>query len=107
MWGIIFMSDGYREMQQYALCLVQALIGVISPNFRLVAVSRQFSRIVVKIVLAEYNEEDIHEIEDMKTEFEAVLSQPVNFEFQVVVSTDVLFLDPPSDQSMVVFMRRE
>ncbi|MCA8984169.1 MAG: hypothetical protein R3C12_02390 [Planctomycetaceae bacterium] len=101
------MADGFTELQRYALCLIQALLGVVSHNFRLVSITLQAERIVVRILLATHSEEDVEEIDDLKTEFEALLPGPVAFDVELAVSEEPITLEPPNESTMVVFKRRE
>lgn len=89
------------------MCLTQALLGVVSSNFRLVSITRRAQKIVVRIVLAVNSDEDIEEIDDMGAEFEALMPGPVDFEIEVVVSEAPIVLEPPSQATLTVFRRRE
>ncbi len=73
----------------------------------MVSVTRQASRITVRIVLAAPSDEDMEEIEDLKTEFEALYPGPVDYDFEVTVSDDPIILEPPSVSTIAVFKRRE
>ncbi|MBW3541197.1 MAG: hypothetical protein KY476_13090 [Planctomycetes bacterium] len=102
------MTEGFADLQRYALCLMQALLGVISNNFRSVSITRrQAQRIVVRIVLSTHCDEDVEEIDDLKTELEALLPEAVDFSLEVGVSQEPIILEPPSESTMVVFKRRE
>jgi hypothetical protein len=101
------MRDGFTELQLDALCLTQALLGVISQNFRLVSVTREGKRITVRILLAIKCGEDIEEIDDLKTEFEAYFPGPIEIDVEVHVSKEPIILDPPNESTIVVFRRRE
>ena len=101
------MRDGFTELQTDALCVTQALLGVISQNFRMVSVTREEQRVVVRILLACENGEDIEEIDDLKTELEACFPGSVEIDVKVAVSEEPLILDPPSESTIVVFKRRE
>tara|TARA_R110002111_G_scaffold100975_1_gene156374 strand:+ start:17903 stop:18208 length:306 start_codon:yes stop_codon:yes gene_type:complete len=101
------MAEGFTELQRYALCLMQGLLGVVSNKFRSVAIIRQAQRIVVRIVLATQCDEDAEEIEDLKTELEALWGGQVDFKIEVIVSQESIILEPPSESNIVVFKRRE
>ncbi|MFN3160046.1 MAG: hypothetical protein ACE37I_12085 [Rubinisphaera brasiliensis] len=101
------MSDSITELQRDALCLTQALLGVISQNFRMVSVTRQRTSITIRILLAIQCDEDIEEIEDLKTEFEALSPRSVDFNVEIVFSQEPIILEPPSVSTIVVFRRRE
>lgn len=101
------MADGFIELQRFALCLTQALLGVVSNNFRSVSITRQGQKIVVRIFLATHCDEDVEEIDDLKTEFEALMPGPVDFDVEVVVSEERIILEPPNESTITVFKRRE
>ena len=91
--------------QQFALWVMQALLGVVSRNFRFVSVETASDRVRIRIVLEHHDEGDYEEIEDFKTEFEALLPGPIAFDVEVVESdADIEWPDP---NTTVVFKRRE
>ena len=75
------------NLQQQALILMQALLGVISPNFRFVWIVVE-SSITVNIILEKNCSEDLEEIEDLKSEFEALQIENIDYEFEVSISED-------------------
>lgn len=91
--------------QQCALWVMQALLGVVSKNFRLVSVETVSSRICIRILLEHADEEDFEEIQDFKTEFEALLPGPITYDVEVVVSEEDIKW--PNPNTIVVFKRRE
>lgn len=99
------MTQVMTELQQYALCVVQSLLGVVSRNFRLVSVAVEAQRISIRIVLEQEDDDDLEEIEDLKTEFEALQSGPIDYDVIVEVSDQPLAW--PDESSIVVFKRRE
>ncbi|WP_417389471.1 hypothetical protein [Gimesia sp.] len=100
------MTQTYSELQRYALCLVQSMLGVISSNFRFVSITKKSQSIVVTIVLEKSCEVDLEEIEDCKTEFEALMPGPTDFKFEVSISNERIPW-PDSQSTIVVFRRRE
>ncbi len=99
--------DNYRKLQIDALCIIRALIGVISDNFRMVSISRHAERIDVQIILSTYCDEDTEEIEDLKTEFEALYPGPIDYEMQTIISQEPIILERPNASTIIVFKRRE
>lgn len=93
------------ELQIQALCLTQALLGAISPNFRMVSISSEVPGYKIRIVIAKESDEDREEIADVETEFEAQQSNRIEYEFDIVVSDRPL--DRPGASSVVVYLRRE
>lgn len=101
------MAEGFTELQRYALCLMQTLLGVVSNNFRSVSITRRGEKIIIQIFLSMHSSEDVEEIDDLKTEFEALLAGPVDLDIEVIVSQEPIILEPPNESTMVVFKRRE
>ncbi len=92
-------------LQQQALMLMQAMLGVISPNIRMISITMLADTIQIKVVLECESEEDRQELEDCQSEFEALQSEQVNYEFEVVVSNaDIKW---PSGPAIVIYRRRE
>lgn len=92
-------------LQQQALMLMQALLGAISPNFRLVSISEIEKRIIIRIVLENESEDDREEIDDLTAEFEALQSCHVDFEINVEITKKDL--EWPDEFTIVVFRRKE
>lgn len=93
------------KLQQQALILMQALLGVISPNFRMIWITVD-SSIVIHIVLEQYSDEDEEEIEDLKGEFEALQSENTDYEFKTyVLDEDIAW--PDLSSTIVLYKRRE
>lgn len=86
---------------------MQALLGVVSSNFRLVEITCLDQRIVVKVVLAAQCDEDLEEIDDLVSEFEALLDRNREVVVEVVFSEGPIVLGPPSPSRLTVFRRRE
>ncbi|MFN3166954.1 MAG: hypothetical protein ACE37H_07810 [Phycisphaeraceae bacterium] len=93
------------ERQYYALCTIQSLLGVISANFRFVSVAVDSGKVFIRIVLRNEDDDDLEEIEDFKTEFEALLSEQIDYVVSVEVSDRPLAW--PDENSIVVFKQRE
>ncbi len=100
-------SDRFDKMRQYALCLVQALLGVISPNFRCVTISHREEGLLVRIYLESQCDEDAEEIDDLFTEFEILLPRSINLEIETIVTQKLLNLPLMSESFLIVFKRRE
>ncbi len=92
-------------IQKQSLILMQALLGVISANFRMIYLQQESGKVIVTIILESENENDFEEIEDLKSEFEALQESPVDYDFVVkVADTDLSW---PDDNTVVIFKRRE
>lgn len=93
------------ELQYQALALVQALIGVISPNFRMVWIGIE-DIVKINIVLEAESEEDFNEIDDLKCEFEALQEKSIEYEIKTSINKGELIY-PDFTKSVIVFKRRE
>lgn len=87
------------------LRLVQALLGAISRNFRMVAIAHDLNLWKLMFVLEEDLVEDREEIEDIAVEFEALQEKPIAYEVAVSVSKNPMEWPPLSVR--VVYRRRE
>lgn len=87
------------------LRLIQALLGAVSENFRMVCLSHDGSAWQLIFVLNDDNAEDREEIEDVGCEFEALQDLPI--EFSVEVNVTHLPLEWPKEPVRVVYRRRE
>ena len=92
-------------IQNQALILVQALLGAISSNFRMISIRELGSKVVVTIILETENDDDLEEIDDLQTEFEALQEAPVDYEFVTQINNEEL--EWPDHNTIVVFRRRE
>ncbi|HVJ86101.1 MAG TPA: hypothetical protein VM452_10685 [Caulifigura sp.] len=99
--------DKSLNLEQAALCVNQALIGAISPNFRAVLLKHNESRYVVTFILQERISEDLDEIMDFETTLEAMIGTGSVFSTEVLVSQSDIVLEPPSGSSICIFRRRE
>lgn len=87
------------------LSLVQAMLGAISPNFRLVAVSNTAGVWQLLFILESESEEDRDEISDIATELEALQDAAIRYELEIRVTSEPFTL--PSPPARVVYRRRE
>jgi hypothetical protein len=97
------MIDG--RLQQQALTIMQAMLGVISPNFRMVSISMRGDVVRVQVVLECNSKEDRLELEDCQSEFEALQAHQIDYEFDVIVTDSELTW--PNESSIVIYRRRE
>lgn len=94
-----------QEWNETTLIFMQSLLGAISPNFRMISLGRDSGYWILSFVLAEENEGDQEEIQDVGDEFEALQSRPVHFRTEVVVTQALLSW--PSPPVRVVYRRKE
>jgi hypothetical protein len=87
------------------LRLVQALLGAVSANFRMVALSRNGDIWKLSFVLESEDAADREEINDIVSEFDALQDHFVEHEVEIVVSAQPIpWPEPPA---RVIFRRRE
>ena len=93
------------EWNHQVLILVQALVGAVSPNFRMVTLGHDGQRWHLRFFLEEDRFEDREEIEDILCQYEAMQDQGLSYDFEVRAGSNVLpsILAP----ERVVFRRRE
>lgn len=101
------MSDepSLNEWNYQVLMLGQALVGAISPNFRMVSISWQEGVWNIAFYLAEDIEEDMEEIEEIFCQYGAYQTSALRCKSRVILGTDRLpTLSPPE---RIVYRRRE
>jgi hypothetical protein len=84
--------------------LVQAMLGAISPNFRMATIDHDGREWVLTFYLEKENAEDLEEIEDIAFEFE-VLHQDA-FRYKTIITASPLSTPEPVIAE-AVFKRRE
>lgn len=94
-----------KELENQALILIDSLIGVISPNFRMISISKKKNEFKIKIILEKEIEEDIDEINELASDFEIRQSRDIDFSFETIISNSDIFLS--GDEGIVVYRRRE
>jgi hypothetical protein len=97
----ITINDWYVQLAH----LVQALLGSISSNFRMVALSHDGVLWHLIFVIELDNNEDREEIEDIGFEFSALQDTNVDYIIDLIVSGDPI--PWPEESVRVVFRRRE
>ena len=99
------MKPSTAEWNFQCVAVMQALAGVISPNFRRVTLDCDGDQWIISFVLEHEDAVDREEIEDFGVEWEALQSGPV----PVVVHTwiDAGALPMRSSPTRTIYMRRE
>ena len=95
----------HDTLKLYALDLVQAMLGAISPNFRKVQISCIGDEILIMFYLESEILEDLEEIEDIISEFEALQSYPVKVAKRVEIGSQPIVWD--NLNQWPVYLRRE
>lgn len=94
-----------EQWNLFTLWLVQAMVGAVSPNFRMVAVSNTAGVWQLLFILETEDEEDREEIADIATEVEAMQDTGIRYELEIRVTSEPLQL--PALPTRVVYRRRE
>ncbi|NBF09197.1 hypothetical protein [Pseudomonas sp. Fl4BN1] len=87
------------------LMLVQAMLGAITPNFRMVVLSREGDVWVIRFYLERCVEDDVDEIEDIICQYTAYQSSDLKCKSEVLVSN--VRLPSLSGADRVVYRRKE
>ena len=92
-------------LQKQILILVQALLGVITPNYRMVKLRVKGVKIYIVVTLEFDDDDDLEEIEDLGTEFEILQESKIKYEINTEIRSDVL--QWPDDNWRVIYRRKE
>lgn len=95
----------FRQMK--ALELNQAMLGLVSPNFRTVTMLAQKGSVLVTVVLEQESDEDREAIEDCLCDFEALQAENLDIRFDVLVDSGPLNVKDPEGEAWVIYYRRE
>jgi hypothetical protein len=85
--------------------VTQALLGSISPNYRMITMDHDGREWVFSFVLDHEDAEDREEIDDFALEWEILQGRPTPCRIVVLIETGVLAW--PSPPTRVVYRRRE
>lgn len=94
-----------KDWNFQVLMLVQAMLGAITPNFRMVVLSRDEHGWLIRFYLEEDTEEDAEEVEDIVCQFAAY--QDSNLECNWVVSFGAGELPVTPQTDRIVYRRKE
>ncbi len=98
-------SPDLEVWNRHVLMLLQALLGAVSPNFRMIALGNEEERWKLIFFLERESNEDRAEIEDVATEFEALQGTGIEYDVDVRITRDPIAW--PAPPTRVVFRRRE
>lgn len=104
--------ENLDRLRYQALNLIQAMLGAISANFRMVSISLTEKGINLLFILEHESQQDREEIEDITSEFEALQSQGIEYEVETIISDEDIKLSKAFEatlgrSSMIVYRRRE
>ncbi|MBF2970027.1 hypothetical protein HKT52_10765 [Pseudomonas aeruginosa] len=94
-----------EEWNFQVLMLIQALVGAISANFRMIALLWDGDEWVLRFYLEESNEEDVEEIEDVVCQYTAYQGSSLRCRSELIVGRERL--PGLSEVGRVVYRRRE
>jgi hypothetical protein len=95
----------FSGLPNQCFIFVQVLLGVISPNFRMVYMSKSEEKFFINIILEEYSLEDLEEIEDLGAEYESHQQTEIEYEIKTMINSDNLSW--PDNTNIVIYKRRE
>ncbi|WP_350601225.1 hypothetical protein [Pseudomonas sp. 65/3-MNA-CIBAN-0223] len=87
------------------LMLVQAMLGAVTPNFRMVVLSREGDIWVIRFYLEKNIEDDICEIEDIICQYTAYQDSDLKCKSEILVGHEAL--PRLSEADRVVYRRKE
>lgn len=87
------------------LMLVQAMLGAVTPNFRMVVLSCEDDIWVIRFYLEENIEDDIDEVEDIICQYTAYQNSDLKCKSEVLVCNENL--PSLSETERVVYRRKE
>lgn len=94
-----------EEWNFQVLMLVQALVGAVSANFRMVALLWSGDEWVLRFYLEENLEDDVDEIEDIVCQYTAYQNSSLRCRSELIVGSEKL--PGLSELGRVVYRRRE
>ncbi|MDC0435018.1 hypothetical protein OAM69_05185 [bacterium] len=97
--------ENTHPLQDQFYLIIQAMLGVYSPNFRSVWVSIGKS-VNIFIYLEKKSEDDLEWIEDFKDEYDALQVEHVPFKVSVIVEAGVISA-PEQPNCIPIYHRRE
>lgn len=90
---------------QHTVALVQASLGAISTNFRMVSLALDNDVWKLQFVLETEAIDDLDEIKEIATEFEVQTDFRIRYSVEVKIASDVI--PWPSAPTRVIFRRKE
>ncbi|WP_085711361.1 MULTISPECIES: hypothetical protein [unclassified Pseudomonas] len=94
-----------KDWNFQVLMLVQAMLGAITPNFRMVVLSRDEHGWLIKFYLEEDSEEDAEEVEDIVCQYAAYQDSCLKCNWVVLLGAGELPV--PAQTDRVVYRRKE
>jgi len=98
-------SPNLQQWNLQSLTVIQAMLGVPSPNLRRVTLDHDGEKWLIAFVLESENPDDQEEIEDFETEWDALQNGPEPREVSTLVASGPL--PWPQPPKRVLYQRRE
>ncbi|BCA63611.1 hypothetical protein HMP09_2845 [Sphingomonas sp. HMP9] len=93
------------DWNRQSVNVMQAMLGMISPNFRMVTLDHDGTQWIIGFVLESVNAEDREELADFEAEWDALQSGPTPRDLQVSFTAGSLAW--PSAPTRALYRRRE
>lgn len=94
-----------QDWNLQSLAVVQAMVGMLSPNFRQVSLANDDGTWVITFVLEREDAEDHEEIDDFCSEWDALQIGPAPREVRTLVTSQALSW--PLSPTRILYRRRE
>ncbi|MBC3776681.1 hypothetical protein [Pseudomonas sp. SWRI99] len=96
---------GLKDWNFQVLMLVQSMLGAITPNFRMVVLSRDDDAWVIMFYLQDDLEKDVEEVNDIICRYSAYQDSNLQLKWEIVFGCGELPVVPEADR--VVYRRKE
>ncbi len=94
-------------LQRQIIWINQALLGVISSNFRMVSLNIKNNHVTIEVILEKESVEDMNELQEFLSLLYILEPDNIDIELQVKVFNGSLYLSKATDQGATVYKRRE
>lgn len=101
----MFILPNLNEWNRQSVNVMQAMLGMISPNFRMVTLDHDGTKWLIGFVLEIVNAEDCEELNDFEAEWEALQDDPTPCDFQISYTAESLPM--PHAPKRALYWRRE
>jgi ribosome maturation factor RimP len=102
---LVTMAVSFEELNRQTVILVQAMLGAISSNFRMVSIRNENGVWILRFYLEREDTDDIEEMDDIEFEFSALQDDDLEVRKEVIITDKDI--DWPEHPTVVVYKRRE
>jgi hypothetical protein len=99
-------KDTLEFLKDQAIGLLQVLFGAITPNYRMIWISKSGSLLTINVILEQNIEDDLEEIRELEADFEELQLSPIDFVVNVRIDSGEL-LTPDLSNSLPIYRRKE